>query len=858
MGSPAPVPARGLFIKQAIAALELRGGNTEGSEQLRELAAAAYAKLQFDFPIVSVAEVEALAQSFRGSVSPKQQETWLPFQITAQLVANAVAGAQRAPPPLPPPQQHVGREGEAPTAGQPGPLVPGAATAREAAGAGGGDGAPGGGGGAGSDPAADAAAAVAAAAAAATAAAATAAAAQGAFHADAAAMQGAYHQLCASLCLPFMKRLLSLAEADAAALMQRYEVGDDGGDGDGAVAAASEAAPGPLSLMEQRAAEESGIAATAEGGANGGGSASVWVEVWLEEEAEALDNDDEAYEDMEPCSLAAAPGSSGGGGGSGGGRGGAGSMGTAVGGPGSLAYAPHSHRGPCAMDLDPPCTSGDGGGRGAMGGGLDAASWSRLRSKLLHLGGHASYAVLSAPCVWAPGSHALPTLLELLRVLGVHARGPADLSPLLHAYMGLLADRLADAPSDLACMPQLWQALGVEALTHAPAAHSKRARDAPSASHVMPPEAAAAFALIASVATRLSPPGGSSYDRALLWAQLDATCVLPLAGRTLGDLAGMDPSPEGAAAAGLVAGVLAFYVAERPAHGPARDAAPARLLSCGVARALSLLIPMYPGAAGEQLRVLGLVAAGCSADVARYMLAVPAFGAWLGGHADARARGAAEAHGALWRLLAVTSAAAPPAGSSAAATAASSAGSAGIAGRSGSGGDGGVERGPGALLALLRDTKDVGRLHAALCLMQALHRASGGRFAWGRDVSACLAELGTELRARAAELGDPEERAAAGGSGGGGEAAAASSSSSATPTVGGTGMSDPPTAAAAAGLARLNLELELDDGHEHDHHGFHCKAPLDAGALSARRDARVLPECARIVKGLLTGGGKTD
>jgi hypothetical protein len=125
-------------------------------------------------------------------------------------------------------------------------------------------------------------------------------------------------------------------------------------------------------------------------------------------------------------------------------------------------------------------------------------------------------------------------------------------------------------------------------------------------------------------------------------------------------------------------------------------------------------------------------------------------------------------------------------------------------------------------------------------------------------VTCRLAELGTELRARAAELGDAEGRASAGSSGGGSAAPAATSTTA--PTIGGPGPSDPPTAAAAAGLARLNLDLELDDGlgDEHDPHGFHGKAPLDAGALSARRDARVLPECTRIVKGLLTGGGKTD
>jgi hypothetical protein len=158
-----------------------------------------------------------------------------------------------------------------------------------------------------------------------------------------------------------------------------------------------------------------------------------------------------------------------------------------------------------------------------------------------------------------------------------------------------------------------------------------------------------------------------------------------------------------------------------PAHvllptGAARDAAPARLLSCGVARALSLLIPKYPGAAGEQLRVLGLVAAGCSGDVARYVLAVPAFGAWLGGHADTRAGGGAEAHGALWRLLAMS-------------TTTSAAGSAATATTSnGSSNGSSVEPGPGALLALLRETKDLRRLHAALALMQV--GARNGVRAW--------------------------------------------------------------------------------------------------------------------------------
>lgn len=92
--------------------------------------------------------------------------------------------------------------------------------------------------------------------------------------------------------------------------------------------------------------------------------------------------------------------------------------------------------------------------------------WPALRSRLLGLSSHVSYGLLDEPSLWSDGQ-LMQQVFELLRALGAH-RHSGELQPLLHAYVGLVADRIADQPQELGCLDSLWDAVGVPCLATAP------------------------------------------------------------------------------------------------------------------------------------------------------------------------------------------------------------------------------------------------------------------------------------------------------------------------------------------------------------------------------------------------------
>lgn len=605
---------------------------------------------------------------------------------------------------------------------------------------------------------------------------------------ESAELQASYRHLCASLLLCVMKRALSMSEADADALLEHYDVGASDPVAGNAYMSTGEGTGGisGTSALEQQLCNAS--------------AADVAPAIFQAEaaarEADVMDDDDCVYEDMD--AVPSSNGGGGGGGGDGGSSNGAGHDARVQ--PGSILPGLSAmDRGVEHLNLEGPFMSS---GRTVS---LDDECWSRLRAKLLHLGGHTSYSVLNGVDVWSDPS-TLATLLELIRVLGVHDRG-RDLEALLARYMGLLAERLSDAPADMGCLPAAWQALGMDALIAAPRSHARSVLAA------LPPEAGIMLGLVNRLAMALAPPAGPASARALLWRQLHSMGVLSLCARVLSDLSTLEASPGGCSACESVAGVLLFYVLERPGGVDVAR----QFLSAGVVRALSMLLPKYEGGDGEPLRLLALVLSSCSSDVAAWMLAVPAVQGWLGGSACAPG-GIHQAHGALWKLLATAAAGG---------TAASKV----------------SDAGPGQLLSLL-DAGQLEQLYRTLLLMQAVHHAADGRVAWGKDVQARLTGLGADLRTRASSISSSASC--------GRTAASDSNGAEAASNQGGVESSTGKGKAVPAGTLWVGSTDDGDEGHDDG------KAPAGTAVLAARREARLLPECARIVKGLLTIGGKTE
>lgn len=281
---------------------------------------------------------------------------------------------------------------------------------------------------------------------------------------DATELHAAYQQLCCAIFVPFVKLVLSLPEADACALLEHYHPVsvEQGPSKEGTGCLDTDSAAGAVVVPE----------AAGNGSGQDSGQAGVGPGlelnqqrqlVLLEEPQEAaeMDDDDCVYEDLYvPPSTSSVPAQQ-----------------PPVARPATGATAQLLEQG----DADASC------------------SQAVLCGKLLHLGSHLSYAAMSHRLVWAHDRGTVTSVLELLRVLGIHDSAAA-LQPLLLGYVVLLAERMCDVPADMAHLRQLLDALGVDGLTAA------ALRPAKSAGRSLPIEAAAALGLFARLTTHYSAP----------------------------------------------------------------------------------------------------------------------------------------------------------------------------------------------------------------------------------------------------------------------------------------------------------------------------------------------------------------
>lgn len=350
-----------------------------------------------------------------------------------------------------------------------------------------------------------------------------------------ASQQQLYQKLAAVLLLQYTAKVASLPEQDAWQLMQAYcpeHVQD-------------ERTPHQEQQQQQQegttfsadACDEAAIAAAL--GASGATAATPGTNsscsVYEDTEAAHQDADSEEYEPLE----AAQPHQ----------RHGASSHCT------SSHPGPHSSSGPHQQQDD-----------------QQPFSWPVLHRKLLSLSEHVHYSLFSHEALWRE-QDAAQHLLQLLRTLGVHAHAQ-ELQPLLHAYVGLLVDRLATAPQDLPLLHQLWEALGLTAASglKQAGAGSQGACAAHQQQQGLCPEAVLGLGVAAAVWQQL--PGVSA--RKQLW-QLMHRDLLPLLESCAEQLA--YSSSKGAGAAGgactqgiafahvlLLSHVLELLVLGRPAH----------------------------------------------------------------------------------------------------------------------------------------------------------------------------------------------------------------------------------------------------------------------------------------------------
>ena len=232
-------------------------------------------------------------------------------------------------------------------------------------------------------------------------------------------------------------------------------------------------------------------------------------------------------------------------------------------------------------------------------------------------------------------------------------------------------------------------------------------------------------------------------------------------------------------------------------QAPVGTDAPKLLLQSGVIRSVAAVLPRTAGtgSAGEPVRLLALLCATSSIDACKWLLAVPGLKTWLAGP-ELQAAGQHEAYGALWQLL---SARLQP---------------------------GGGNDGESGLLRLLQqsDLEDVPRLAACLALMTDMQQVSRNGMSFSACLQGALRALVLDLRIKAA-------------------AAAPSQATVAVVEVAGTDVQS----------ANGEQQGESSDDDDDD-----LKLHMDASTLVARRARRIMPECIRMAKGLLTTGGKTD
>lgn len=97
--APAEESWRRAFSKQLIAALEDAASVEKQPQTAEQLAKAAHDKLQFDFPLVSEPELEALITVLRMALD---RGSWPPLPLTAMLLRNVLEGSHPAPQPAGP------------------------------------------------------------------------------------------------------------------------------------------------------------------------------------------------------------------------------------------------------------------------------------------------------------------------------------------------------------------------------------------------------------------------------------------------------------------------------------------------------------------------------------------------------------------------------------------------------------------------------------------------------------------------------------------------------------------------------------------------------------------------------------
>lgn len=451
-------------------------------------------------------------------------------------------------------------------------------------------------------------------------------------------------------------------------------------------------------------------------------------------------------------------------------------------------------------------------------------SWPVLHAKLLSLSEHAHYSLFSQEAVWRQ-QDAAQHLLQLLRTLGVHAHAQ-ELQPLLHAYVGLLVDRLATAPQDLPLLHQLWEALGLTVASGLKQAGAGRQQQ-----EGLCPEPVLGLSVAAAVWQQL--PGVSA--RKQLW-QLMHRDLLPLLESCAEQLAYSSSSKGAAGAAGaactqgvafahvlLLSHVLELLVLGRPAHVDVGK----QLTELGLTRSLvQLHLKWGVEAAAEPLRRALLLVCCSSPHPTAWVMAVPGVRQQLQQDCFAL-EGRCESHGALWQLLMNTSnsqqpkVAAKPTPPAPTGAAASGAGE----------GEGAQQQ----LLCLLRlpsssSVHQLQRQVVALQLMVDAQTAAGsGQRLWSDGVSAALRKLAAQLK----EMEGPASSTTA--------AAAKGSLSSSVSDSDTEDTVNIPRAATGTALQQQQQQ------------------PADAEQLQSRLSGQLQPAALRLVKELLTrGGGKTD
>ncbi|GIL44483.1 hypothetical protein Vafri_1935 [Volvox africanus] len=475
-------------------------------------------------------------------------------------------------------------------------------------------------------------------------------------------------------------------------------------------------------------------------------------------------------------------------------------------------------------------------------------SWPPLRGRLLWLSGQVSYALLDEPDLWRDGE-LLQGVFQLLRALGAH-RHAQELQPLLHAYVGLVADRIVAEPSELSCLDNLWDAVGLQCVASLPQVGRHRSArgggGVERSQGLLLAEATTCLSLVATLSQQLT--GASAKLR--LWQQVHKH-MLPLLERCLGELARTvgpstkqvavakalthqaqqqlkltqptelkGPGAEEVAAIVLVCQVLDFYVQQRPGNA---DLA-ASLKGTGVLASLSVLFAAagaLPGA--ESLRSAALCCAASGRELHAWMLAVPGVDKTLAAP-PFQEGGPHEAHGAVWELL----------------------------------GNNGSSSLALSILAGGAATEKAVRVHALLQLLAKAAACRGGRGPgcsglWSSAVERSMRDLSAALRREQAGGAAAVSGRIASEDVGRGRGAAA----------GNEGMSEavePQNEMAAAGQnGNQNEEVQEEDEEEDEEEKLHL---LDPTALQRRRARQLYPACWRILKQLLTSSvdcsSKTD